>query len=335
MGQFKETFKRVRAESGLTLLKIMATALAAVTIAVISSRLTSVMNSLMLTFVISISSALINEFYRTVLTVGAEGTKAVVAPILGADGEHSHSATTATGTPAEAAAAGTSTTQTVVAAAPTETAVQPAATSVEAATESADVDAPSDVKDVAAPSDETPTAEENDAEARGEDGKKRPVLLTKHFWARLWDSVRHNQVVQMSILFAVVSLITLGISYSMAAGAGTTEITVNKTETTTESLTDEERQELLAEAIEASKQDGLVDGEDPSTMTPEELDTELLEDLSELRAENSQLNDAVASLQGTLQQQQAQIADLMARLEALESGGMQPDAFDTPTTPGD
>lgn len=300
-GAFIETFKKVRQESGLTILKMLATALAAITMAVVSSRLTTVVNSLILTGLVSVGSALVNEFYRTVLTVGAERTRTVVAPIIGVEGgedrvqpqpaEEADGSTPDDAAPAPASPKSTSS-ETVA-----------AATSDEGASETH-----------LAPE----GGSEVDVPEGGEGAGSQP-----NKWALFWYRVRHNQVIQMSLIFAVVSLITLGVSYTVAAKAGGTEINVHETHVS-QSLSEEDR-ELLEQAAKGSEGE---DKEVATTETPEtpetptdptDSDADLEQQIQDLQAENSALQETIAGLQDALNNETSKVDSLISRVEALES----------------
>lgn len=305
-GSFSTTFRRVRAESGLNLLKILATALAAVTMAVISSRLTTVVNSLLLTGLVSVGSALVNEFYRTVLTVGAESTKKVVAPIIHVDEdgnvasvEEAPGKDTAKGEPSKSAAG-----------------------------EATDAQETTRTETVA-----VKTAPEAPETPKQPKKSEPPVEGGK--WALLWYRIRHNQVIQMSLVFAVVSLITLGVSYTMAARAGATEINVHQTHVTSQSLDGDEKEALLREAIEAAKSEESPTEEQGSVQEePREYDAHQMEQqLNAVLAENEALAGQISELQNALNSQQALINDLQARLDALDSRVHEGATFPDPDTP--
>jgi hypothetical protein len=78
----KTLHKIVKGDSSLSFLKIAATALTAVSMALISTKLTSLVNSLTLVALVSIGSAIVSEFYRVILSVTSIGAKKVIAPII-------------------------------------------------------------------------------------------------------------------------------------------------------------------------------------------------------------------------------------------------------------
>lgn len=335
---FKETFKRVRAESGLNILRILATALAAVTMAVISSRLTTVMNSLILTGVVSIGSALVNEFYRTVLTVGAERTKTVVAPIIGAEEAHKHAAASEDETQVLPAVQETSQTTQVHQADPVGVGTRATETAETTATKSTVGE--TGARETAVSGTAASAAATSEASEPQHEVSKAKMI---------WERMRHNQVVQMSLIFAIVSLITLGVSYTMAAKAGGTEVKVNRTEIS-QSLSEEDKQALVDRAVDAAKGKGGQDVEgdkgtqpDPNEQTETDQPTVNLDDLdsteqmleaqiTELQNENAALQGTIADLQNALAAESAKTDELLRRLEALEQAmNQQPDTFDSPT----
>lgn len=79
----RKTLRKIlKEDSSLSLLKVSATALTAVSMALISTQLTSVLNSLTLVALVSICSAIVSEFYRVILSVTSLGAKKVIAPIV-------------------------------------------------------------------------------------------------------------------------------------------------------------------------------------------------------------------------------------------------------------
>lgn len=83
MEEKKSTVKEiVKDGTGLGFLKVLGTALTAVSMAVISAKITGFVNSLMLVAILSIGTALVNEFYRIILSFTSLGAKKIVAPVL-------------------------------------------------------------------------------------------------------------------------------------------------------------------------------------------------------------------------------------------------------------
>ncbi len=77
-GSLKQAVRKAKGGGGLSWPRVLGTALAAVTMTLLSARLTSVFGSLMLVAILSVGSAIASEFYRVVITLTAEGTKKVV-----------------------------------------------------------------------------------------------------------------------------------------------------------------------------------------------------------------------------------------------------------------
>lgn len=76
-------FKRIIKDgSSLSLIRVIGTALTAVSMALISSRLTTIVNSFVLVGVVSIGTAILSEFYRIILSITSLGAKKVVAPVI-------------------------------------------------------------------------------------------------------------------------------------------------------------------------------------------------------------------------------------------------------------
>ena len=81
--KIRRTFRKVLKDgSNWSLLKVSGTALTAVSMALIASKLTTLVNSLVLVAIISIGTATLSEFYRIVLSITSLGAKKVVAPVL-------------------------------------------------------------------------------------------------------------------------------------------------------------------------------------------------------------------------------------------------------------
>lgn len=84
----KEETKKLRIKeivkdgSGLGFLKVTGTALTAVSMAIISSKITGFVNSLMLVAILSIGTAVVNEFYRILLSFTSLGAKRIVSPVF-------------------------------------------------------------------------------------------------------------------------------------------------------------------------------------------------------------------------------------------------------------
>ena len=282
--RIRKTWKSITAQSRLSVPQVSATALAAITMAVVSSRLTSFSSSILIVGLISVVSALASEFYRILITSSAEKTKQVVAPILPvlAGEERSQGA--------EATADGT------------ETAVHTDLTTTQPTLDDTVVAPVADVV--------TGRVTESSAEAGSEEQSKHPIL----------SALFHNQVVQMSLIFLIVALITVGISYGVARAQGGDQFNSYTTNTVEQTLTDEQRQALVDETAQRVQQQlaeqdqnaGQTDGESGSQSGAAPSD------LTQILQENARLQDEVASLSALLETEQQKTDDLAARLEALE-----------------
>ncbi len=146
------------------------------------------------------------------------------------------------------------------------------------------------------------------------------------------------------MLFAVISLITVGISYGVAR-AQADEVTYQTTRVTKEEITDEEKQELV-DAAAAAAAENVADQEtvDPQledhqdlqgqiqAMTDRiaQLEAELGQDdqdaasqggssqIANLLNQNEELAGEVRDLQGALAQEQETTSELARRLAELE-----------------
>lgn len=74
--------EKIKKDSSFSWSKVIIAALAAVTVAIISSRLNSVVNSMLLVALLSIISALLNEAYRIFGVIASSSAKKVADPIL-------------------------------------------------------------------------------------------------------------------------------------------------------------------------------------------------------------------------------------------------------------
>lgn len=291
-GRRRSAWRDALSQSKLSLTQLISTALAAITMAVVSSRLTSFSSSILIVGLISMVSAVSSEFYRILVTASAEKTKQVVAPILGEGhaGEHgAHSGAAASDAgEAKTLVEGDLTTTQVATAAPQAVVVES--------------DAPDSDE-----GDSTDTqSEESPSTAK-----------------RLFQALLHNQVVQMSFVFLVVALITVGVSYVVARAQGGDEF--HTYTTVQQSLSEEEKQALLDEASAKAKTEGeTTPGQtntDPLNAAEQDLNADETlpdADLEQLRQENADLKASIANLQAALEAGNAQMENMMARLNALE-----------------
>ena len=256
--KLKKTIQQARAGSSISWPRLIATAMAAVTMTLVSASLTSVFGSLMLTAVVSIGSALVAEFYRVVINLTAEGTKKVIAPIVSEDG----------------------------------------LLHVEGRrTEDSQEDSKED--------------QEDGDEDQDSGGDEEPETH-KH-------RGRPGQFVQLALVFGVVSLITVGISYAVASSQGG-DIYQNTFETRpTQTLSDSEKQELVDQTLEILKE-SLPDA------------TALQEELTSLQDQNQQLRSSLEELQADFDSQQETIATLSDQVTQLQTQTGNP-GTETPEQP--
>lgn len=288
--RIRKAWRSMRAQSRLTVTQVAATSLAAITMAIVSARLTSFSSSILIVGVISAISAMSSEFYRIVITASAEGTKKAVAPILEAE---SHGASG-------------------------EGAAEPTGPDDDA--DGAPVETPSTQNDEAA---EDRGRSDGSGEGAGEGDKKRrhPLL----------NALLHNQLLQMSVIFLIVALITVGVSYGVARAQGRTEINNNYT-TVEQTLTEEEKQQILDQAAQAAKEEAAQTGSEQATTdgsnsgqpdTDQPADTTENEgvqaEIDALRAENEGLRTSIDTLTAQLEAEKARTDDLATRLAALEA----------------
>lgn len=289
--RIRKAWRSMRAQSRLTVAQVSATSLAAITMAIVSARLTSFSSSILIVGVISAISAMASEFYRIVITASAEGTKKAVAPIL--EGEiHGTSSEGEKDDPAE-----------------------------------------ENVDDAASDPGETSSTQNDEDEAEESKGKSTEgVEGDRKRWRPLLNALLHNQLLQMSVIFLIVALITVGVSYGVARAQGKTEINNNYT-TVEQTLTEEEKQEILDQATQAAKEEAAQTGsgqankdgsntDQPSTDQPEDTTTEnegLQAEIDALRAENEGLRTSVETLTAQLEAEKVRTDDLATRLAALEA----------------
>lgn len=314
----------MRSRTRLSIPQLAATALAAITMAVVSSRLSSFSSSILIAGLIAVVSAVSSEFYRILLDTGAEKTKEVVAPVLSEAGRHGSNDTEVS--PAQADAARSQTQE------------LPPTPVPHGETEGVE--------------DEAETAANEDSLAQhvadtGDEGS--PARPKRKVAAALLSALAHNQVAQMSLVFFLVALVTIGVSYGVARAQGGTHY--NSFTTVTQSLSEEEKQSLLDEAAAQANANGdsgeshastetgstepSTDNSTQPTETAQEPDeatgeADLADEVARLQQENESLQNSVDDLAAQLSTEQDTISDLLARLEALESQLAQQDS--TPST---
>lgn len=256
---------RAKQGSGISWPRILGAALAAVTMTLISARLTSVFGTLLLTGVISIGSALVAEFYRILINMTAEGTKKVVAPIIN---ELDLPLATGPGTPKDA---------------------EPKSTGSDDGSGEAE---PRDAADAAA-----------EVADRAEKEQKK-VAASSH---------RLSQFTLLALVFGVVSLGTIGVSYAVARAQGGDIYQTTTVERPIEQLDDQEKQALVDLAVQLSQQ-GFPDLDQVSAQ------------IDSLTQQNESLQDTIDQLRGQQQsdadqiaQLQQQVTELSQRLDSVES----------------
>lgn len=296
---FARAWNAVSSRSRLSLPQLAATALAAITMAVISSRLSSFSSSILIAGLIAVVSAVSSEFYRIVLTTSAEKTKEVVVPALSEVKVHRS----------------------------TDTEVMPSAETGGATAAQETAGDEEDLNSVTEGA-STETVEPVEGDQGSEEAAKPSVGRA------LFSALAHNQVVQMSLVFFIVALITVGVSYGVARAQGGTHY--NTFTTVQQSLSDEEKQALLDAAAAQLGQEGTeqtdadvnsapqtnpdktdIGAEEEAQETTE--DKELAAQITSLQQENEELRGSLDDLAANLASEQETIANLTARLEALEA----------------
>ena len=318
----KEAYRSARAESAISARRLIATAAAAVTMALVSSRLTSVLNSLILVAVVSIGSALVSEFYRVLLSVTAEGTKKVaettkraIDPLVSLG--HSDDAPT----------------EVIDLPDVEETKVQEGLPVQVAGTDSDDVltgDADQGSDKHATGPGEHETPEEPDS---FESQKSRGLSHAK-------SAIKTNPFVQLSLLFGVVALLTVGVSYAVASSQGKTDITYNYSsfrKDPLDELTTSQKQDLVElvknlntsqgeeppeegsteDVPDGSESDSSTDTEPPKTAL-EEL-AAVQDELADLTAQNQDFVAVIDDLKSQLASETSKTDELQQRIDELEA----------------
>ena len=323
----RQAVKDAAKESGISVLKILAAAAAAVTMALISSRLTSIFNSLMLVAVVSVTSALVGEFYRIFFSVAAQGTKKVakevIVPIVHPDGESDEVDLTET-----TVIGSTGLDDTVVEDAVTvEDTAQGEVISADLTTE----DTGGDGGEGKGPGDLSSSPEET-KDSRRQARRKRQK-----------NALRSNQFVQLSLVFGVVSLITVGVVYAVARSQGKTDITYNYTtvqKNPVEQLTPEQQQALVDMAVAATNAETEESEQDGSTTEqPDDVASqlEILEtEVADLTQQNQDLQATIDALTANLNSETEKTSALEERLQVLETlvSQLQGNGGTTPPTGG-
>lgn len=225
--KFKEIVKE---GSGLTILKVLATALTAVSMSLLSANLTGVINSLMLVALVSVGTAIVSEFYRILLSVTSLGAKKVVAPVI-------HVKTVKDGNTVR-----TITEEVVVL--------------NEDGTRTTDKN---DEEQLQAKEEEI--AAENRIHQLEQEvvdtgrGRRRLVIAKLH--QRFGEYFKKNPFMKFIALFAGIAILTIGTSYFVSEKNQNTDnifTTVYKTEEKRETLSEAEKQAIIDEAVKQAQE---------------------------------------------------------------------------------
>jgi len=292
--KFKEIVKE--SSSGLTLLKITATALTAVSMSLISANLTGIINSLILVALISIGTAVISEFYKIILSVTSLGAKKVVAPVIYTKTVKDKNGTTR-----------------II------TEEQPIITE--------DI---SKIDQILEDQENTKTLQEESSGTRTGQAKL-VLLLTKQKISRYF---KNNPFMRFVLLFAGIAILTTTTSYLVSENNQNTDsvfTTVYKTEKTEEKITESEKQEIIDEAVEESKKSSppitvvekevTVEEESQSsepTQAPIQEPTSQNETTSTQNNENTYTAEEMQTLINRIEQLEEDNQTLQEKIETLE-----------------
>lgn len=275
----ESTLKNILKEGpGLSVLKISATALTAISMALISSRLTGLVNSLILVGMVSVGTAMMSEFYRIILSLTSVGAKKVVLPVMkvNADG---------------------TTSKTVI---------------------NMETTVTDNVADALKDSSSSPTIQENDSslidkisENNQKDGEKfvktsfNPVRSIKGYLER-------NPQMKTALLFTLMATLTIGVNYYVTTH-NQVEPSVQHTvvhTTNKEELSDSEKEEIIDSAVDKAK--NTIPASPPTVIispAPEDnsddeinnqqtaTDEQLQTQIEELRVQNQQLQERLDALE--------------------------------------
>ena len=311
-----EIVERARSQTRLSWLQMFATALAAISMAVISSQITNAFNSILAVGLVSMVSAMVGEFWRFTVTVGAESAKQIVEPVLPTKADEDTEGKKKKGEETEVFSTVDKNDEVQV-------------------TREADITFLGDGRTVQTEEStridlfpEEGTNEESlivppppggKAASQAKVQSKSPAQQEEKprgKWGTFWYVVMHSQALQMSLLFAIIGLVTIGISYSVAKAQGGNEYHITNVQ---EQLSDEQKDAIVDAAIEAARQQQLQgEGTDSSDSTDTAPTGSVEEQIAQLTAENTTLQESVNSLSAQLADQQAANDSLLARLTALE-----------------
>lgn len=228
----KDKFKEIVKEgSGLTFLKVLVTALTAVSMSLLSANLTGVINSLILVALVSVGTAIVSEFYRILLSVTSLGAKKVVAPVIQVK------------TMKEGNTVRTITEEVVV---------------LDESLNNEELD--SEVEELEEFNNEK--AEKGNRIHQLEQevvdtGKGRSKLVVAKIHQRFVEYFKKNPFMKFIALFSGIAILTIGTSYFVSENNQNTDnifTTVYKTEETQSTLSDEEKQEIIDEAVKQARE---------------------------------------------------------------------------------
>lgn len=278
---------------GLSFLKIAATALTAISMALISSRLTGFVNSLILVGLVSVGSAMMGEFYRVLLSLTSVGAKKVVLPVvkINPDGTASKIKIFATEKVSEKLAENQSTFK--KSSEKVETSKNVSESVLKDSSNEKNIDY-----------DETETIE---GESKKDSWLARfaPVVGLRRYFKRA-------PQMRMVLLFTVISAATIGINYLIVSNSNAeppVQYTTIHNSTKTEQISDLEKDEIVDEAVEKAKSSIPVssptvivsplptdDGDETDTRQ-DEADRSLQEQIEELKAQNAELQERLEQLE--------------------------------------
>lgn len=301
-------FRRAWRQAGLSTTKVVATALAAVAMALIAPKITGLTSSLIAVGLISVTSAIVNAFISSAAEATADSAKRLATVGLhgGVDDRVLVAGLHRSGVPEDSTSR------------------------------------PDDAGEVAPDvvEDDAGTAESAEAAASGEGASGATVDPTPSARTlRLQRLFRSNYV--YVALFAVIAVATITVSWAFAQATGNT--TYIQPSVTT-SISDAERQQIIDDAVAAalsSIESGEIPVGETDDGTPVMLQ-ELLTANADLTARLEQLESADTTEQTTEADLLAQIDALTERIAELEAqlpgaGGATPTSTPTPTptpTPG-
>lgn len=278
---------------GLSALKISATALTAISMALISSQLTGFVNSLILVGLLSVGSAMMGEFYRVLLSLTSIGAKKVVLPVvkINPDGTASKIKIFATEKVSEKLAENQSTFKKSSEKDETSKNVSESVLKDSSNEKNIDYDA-------------TETIE---GESKKDSWLSRfsPVVgLRKYF--------KRAPQMRMVLLFTVISAATIGVNYLVASNSNAespVQYTTIHNSTKTEQISDLEKEKIVDEAVEKAKSSIPVSSPtvivspvptgngDESDARHDETDRSLQEQIEELKAQNDELQERLDKLE--------------------------------------